>query len=87
MLGNFRRTTERGAAAPGGHHCFLFLLLEARAVLSFFRNAGIGCIVEVAFIKDNFSCLSMMLRQKTCKKERNVSVTPPVVASNTGLEN
>ena len=28
-----------------------------------------------------------MLRQETCKKERKVPVTPPVVASNTGLEN
>jgi len=31
--------------------------------------------------------LSMMLKQETCKKERKVPVTPPVVASNTGLEN
>ena len=29
----------------------------------------------------------MMLRQETCKEERKVPVTPPVVASNTGLEN
>jgi len=28
-----------------------------------------------------------MLRQETCKEERKVPVTPPVVASNTGLEN
>jgi len=28
-----------------------------------------------------------MLRQETCKKERKIPVTPPVVASNTGLEN
>jgi hypothetical protein len=56
-------------------------------VLSSFRSAGEGCIVERAFIKANSSCLSMMLRQETCKKERKVPVTPPVVASNTGLEN
>jgi len=29
----------------------------------------------------------MMLRRETFKKERKVPVTPPVVASNTGLEN
>jgi len=28
-----------------------------------------------------------MLRQGTCKKERNFPVTPPVAASNTGIEN
>jgi len=28
-----------------------------------------------------------MLRQDTCKNERNIPVTPPVVASNTGLGN
>jgi len=29
----------------------------------------------------------MMLKQETCKEERNVPVTPPVAASNTVLEN
>jgi len=66
---------------------FRFFLLEARAVLSSFRSAGEGCIVERGYIKANYSCLSMMLRQETCKKERKVPVTSPVVASNTGLEN
>jgi len=28
-----------------------------------------------------------MLKQETCKKKRKFPVTPPVVASNTGLEN
>ena len=28
-----------------------------------------------------------MLRQETCKEERKVPLTPPVVAYNTGLEN
>jgi hypothetical protein len=28
----------------------------------------------------------MMLRQETCRKERKVPVTPPLLASNTGLE-
>jgi len=62
-------------------------LLEARAVLISFRSAGEGCTVQRAFIKATSSCLSMMLRQETCKKERKVPVTPPVVSSNTGLEN
>jgi hypothetical protein len=62
-------------------------LLEARAVLISFRSAGEGCVVEIAFIKANSSCLSMMLQQETCKKGRKVPVTPPVVVSNTGLEN
>jgi len=87
MLGSFRRTTDRSAAAPGGHHCLPLFLLEARAVLISFRSARECCIVEIAFIKANSSCLSMMLRQETCKKTRKVPVTPPVVASNTGLEN
>jgi len=65
----------------------LFSLLEARAVLSSVRRAGEGCIVETAFIQANSSCLSMMLKQETCKEERNFSVIPSVVASNTGLEN
>ena len=60
-----------------------FFLLEARAVLSSFRSAGEGCTVERAIIKATSSCLSMMLRQETCKKERNGPVTLPVVASNT----
>jgi len=28
MLGSFRRTTERGAAAPGGHHCLPLLFAQ-----------------------------------------------------------
>jgi hypothetical protein len=72
---------------PADTTVFLFCLLIARAVLSSFRSAGEGCIVERSFIKANSSCLSMMLRQETCKKERKVSVTLPVVAYNIGLEN
>jgi len=64
-----------------------FFLLEARAVLSSFRSAGEGCTVERAIIKATSSCLSMMLRQETCKKERKVPVTPLVVPSNTCFEN
>jgi hypothetical protein len=48
---------------------FIFFLLEARAVLSPFRRAGEGCRVEISFIKANSSCLSMMLRQGTCKRK------------------
>jgi hypothetical protein len=48
---------------------FLFLLNEI-AVLSFLRMGGEGCRVEIAFINANSSCLSMMLRQGTCKKEK-----------------
>jgi len=87
MLGSFRRTTERGAAAPGVLNCFPLPLVKARAVLSSFRSAEEGCIVERAFINANSYCLSMMLKQETCKEERKGPVTPPVVASNTGLQN
>jgi hypothetical protein len=55
-------------------------LLEATAVLSSFRSAGEGCILERAFVKSNSSSLSMVLRQENCKKERKIPVTPPVVA-------
>jgi hypothetical protein len=33
--------------------------------------AGESCIVDIAFIKANSSCLIMMLRQGTCNKENN----------------
>jgi negative regulator of replication initiation len=71
---------------PADTTLFLFLL-KTRAVLSSFRRAGEGCRVEIVFIKANSSCLSMMLRRGNCKKGRKVPVTPPFVASNTGLEN
>jgi len=54
---------------PGDTTIF-FLLLDARAVLSSFSWAGEGCKVEIAFIKANTSCLSMTIRQGTCKKEK-----------------
>ena len=53
---------------PADTTVFLFLL-QGRAVLSSFRRAGEGCRVEIAYIKANTSCLSMMLRQGSCKKK------------------
>jgi len=46
---------------PAGTVGFFFLLTIAS--LNSLRRAGETCKVEIAFIKANWSCLSMMLRQ------------------------
>ena len=65
-LGGFGPTSECGVAAPGRHHRLFYR--DNRAVLSSLRRAGESCKVEIAFIKSNSSCLSMMLRQGTSEK-------------------
>jgi hypothetical protein len=87
MLGALSAPLSVVPQLPSDTTVFLFFLLKARAVLISFRSTGEGCIVEIAFIKTNSSCLSMVLQQETCKKERKVPVTQPVVASFPGLEN
>jgi hypothetical protein len=47
---------------------FLFLRVD-RAVISSFRRAWEGCIIEIAFIKVNSSFLGMMPMQETFKKK------------------
>ena len=64
----------------------LFFLLNEKEVLSSFRRTGKDCRVEIAFINYNISCLSMILRQGTCKKEK-VPATTTVVASRCFPEN
>jgi hypothetical protein len=42
----------------------LFFLRDERANLSSLRRAGENCRVEIALIKSNSSCLSLLLRQE-----------------------
>ena len=72
---------------PADTSVFLLFLLKAKAALISFRSAGEDCIVEIAFTNVNSFRLSMMLMQETCKKETKFPVTPPVLDTNTGLEN
>ena len=43
---------------------FFFFFLRDKAILSFLRNAGKSCSLEIALIKANSSCLRMVLRQE-----------------------
>jgi hypothetical protein len=47
---------------------------DERVVLSSLRRAGESCNIEIAFIKVNSSCLSMILRQGLSEKSSCYSV-------------
>ena len=62
-----------------------FFFLRVRAVLSSLRSAGESCRVEIASIKANSSCLSMMLRQELLftTPDTRIPVRPAAVRAGT----